>query len=136
MTVARKKEVEDVENSKNLRSNLAQVPCIQYLINIKKKSVSVFLDSGSEINAIHPIFAKEIDLFIRLTDVGALKIDGTMLDTYKIVVAVFLVKNKANWVRFFEQTFLIANISLKIVLEIAFLTLSGADIDFLGHELR
>ena len=58
-----------------------------------------------------------------------------MLDTYGIVVVAFLVKNKANWVRFFEETFLVANISLKEVFRISFLTLSGADVDFLGREL-
>ena len=38
--------------------NLAQVPCIRYPIIFRKKLVlmSVFFDSGSEVNAIHPIF--------------------------------------------------------------------------------
>ena len=38
--------------------------------------------------------------------------------------------------RFFEKTFLVANVSLEVVLGMPFLTLSGTDIDFLGHELR
>ena len=44
--------------------------------------------------------------------------------------------NKANRVRFFEETFLVANVSLEVVLGIFFLTLSGADVNFLGWELR
>ena len=44
--------------------------------------------------------------------------------------------DKANWVKFFEETFLIANISLGVVFGMSFLTLSGADGDFLGRELR
>ena len=63
------------------------------------------------------------------------KIDGTTLDTYKIVIAAFLVKNKINWVRFFEVTFLMANVSPKVVFGMPFLTLSSTDIDFLGREL-
>ena len=59
-----------------------------------------------------------------------------MLDTFRMVVAAFSVTNKANWARLFEETFLVANVSLEVVLEIPFLILSGADIDFLGRELR
>ena len=69
-------------------------------------------------------------------DVGAQKIDGTTLDTYEIVVAAFSVTDKANRVRFFEETFLVANVSPEVVLGMLFLTLSGADVDFSGRELR
>ena len=54
-----------------------------------------------------------------------------MLDTYKIVVIAFLVTDKANRVRFFEKTFLVANVSPEVVFEMLFLTLTDADIDFL-----
>ena len=94
------------------------------------------VDSRSEVNAIYPIFTKQLGLSIRPTDVGAKKIDGTTLDTYEIVVAAFLVMDKTNRVKFFEKTFLVANISPKVVLGIFFLTLSGADVEFLGWELR
>ena len=53
-----------------------------------------------------------------------------------MAVAAFSVKNKANQVRFFEETFLVANISPKVVLGMHFLTLSGANVDFLRCELR
>ena len=52
-----------------------------------------------------------------------------------MVVAAFSVKDKANRVRFFEKTFLVANVSPKVVLGMPFLTLSSADVDFLGREL-
>ena len=98
--------------------------------------VQALIDSGSEVNAIHPTFAKQLGLPIRPTDVGAQKIDGTTLDTYGMVVAAFSVEDKDNRVRFFEETFLVANVSPEIVLGIPFFTLSGADIDFSGRELR
>ena len=91
VTVAREEEVDE-----NLEANLARVPCIRYPINLGKKSVSAVLDSGNEVNAVHPAFAKELGLLIRPTDVGAQKIDGTTLETYGIVVAAFLVENEAN----------------------------------------
>ena len=99
-------------------------------------SVLVFFNSDSEVNIIHPTFAQELRLPIKPTDLKAQKIDGTMLDIYEIVVAAFLVINKANWVRFFEETFLVANISLEIVFGMFFLTLSSEAIDFLNWELR
>ena len=55
-----------------------------------------------------------------------------MLDTFGIIVSAFSVTKKANRVRFFEETFLVANVSLEEVLGMSFLTLSGADIDFAG----
>lgn len=48
----------------------------------------------------------------------------------------FLVNNQGNKVRFLEKNFLIANISLKIIFGISFLTLSGIDVDFLERELK
>ena len=98
--------------------------------------VSMLFDLGSKINAIYSTFAKELGLPIRPIDVGAQKIDGTILDTFGIVVAVFSVADKANQVKFFEKTFLVANISPEVVFEMLFFTLSGVDIDFLGWEIR
>ena len=53
-----------------------------------------------------------------------------------MVVVAFSVTDKANRVKFFEKTFLVANVSPKVVLEMLFLTLSGANVDFSGRELR
>ena len=119
---------------------LERIPCIHYSVQFKKDTskaqVQALIDSGSEVNAIHPTFAKQLGLPIRPTDVGAQKIDGTTLDTHGMVVAAFSVENKANRVRFFEETFLVANVSPEVVFGMLFLTLSGADIDFSGRELR
>ena len=118
---------------------LERVPCINYPVQFKdtdKAPVQALIDSGSEVNAIHPSFVKQLGLPIRPTDVEAQKIDGTTLDTHGMVVAAFSVVDKTNRVRFFEETFLVANVSPKIVLEMLFLTLTGANIDFSGRELR
>ena len=103
-------------------------------MNFGKKSMSALLDSGSEVNAVHPAFAKELGLSIKLADVRSQKIDSNMLETYGMVVVAFSVENKANQIRIFEETFLVANVSPKVVLVIPFLTLSGADVDFLGRS--
>ena len=128
----------DDKKSKGEYPNLARVPCVRYPITFQKKSVSmsVLFDSGSEVNVIQPTLARNLGLSIRPTDVVAQKIDGTMLDTFGMVVSAFSVTDKANRVRFFEETFLVANVSPKVVLGMPFLTLSGADVDFSGRELR
>ena len=93
------------------------------------------VDSESKVNAIYPTFAKQLGLPIRPTDVKAQKIDGTMLDTHGMVVVAFSVENKTNQVSLFEETFLVVNVSLKVVFGMPFLILSGADVDFSGQEL-
>ena len=113
---------------------LEHVPCIHYLVQFKnmgKTLVQALINSRSGVNTIYPSFAKQLGLPIRPTDVGAQKIDGTTLDIHRIVVAAFSVVDKANQVRFFEEIFLVANVSPEIVLGMLFLTLSGANIDFL-----
>ena len=118
---------------------LERVPYIHYLVQFKdtsKTQVQALINSGSEVNAIHLTFAKELGLPIKPTDIGAQKIEGITLDTYGMVVAAFSVENKANRVRFFEETFLVANVSPEVVFGILFLILSGANIDFSGRELR
>ena len=49
--------------------------------------MSALFDSDNKVNVIYPIFVWELGLLIRLIDVGAQKIDGTMLDTFEMVVA-------------------------------------------------
>ena len=53
-----------------------------------------------------------------------------------MVVAAFSVVDKANRVKFFEEIFLVANVSLEVVLGMLFITLSGVDVDYLGQKLR
>ena len=131
ITIAKEEAV-----GENLRSNLAQVLYIHYPINSGKKSVLALLDSGSKVNAIYLAFTKELGLPIRPTNIEVQKIDGTILEIYGIVVAAFLIKDKANQIRFFEEIFLVANVSLEVVFGMLFLILSSADVDFLGRELR
>ena len=93
------------------------------------------INSKSKVNGIYPSFAKQLGFPIKLIDVGVQKIDSIILDTYGMVVAAFSVVDKANRIRFFKKTFLVANVGLKVVFGILFLTLSNADIDFSVWEL-
>ena len=104
--------------------------------DINKAQVRALINSESEVNAIYPTFAKQLGFPIKPTDVGAQKIDGTSMDTYENVVAAFSVVDKANRVKFFEEIFLVANISPEIVFGMPLLILSSINIDFAGRELR
>ena len=128
------------EEALEQEEDLERVPCIHYSVQFKKDTskaqIQALIDSGSEVNAIHLTFVKQLGLPIKPTDVGAQKIDRTTLDTYGMVVVAISVEDKANQVKFFEETFLVANVSPEVVLGMLFLTLSGADVDFSGRELR
>ena len=136
---------EDSEKAIVDAKKLEQVTCIQYPIifpgGITKDGsildpMSALLDLGSEINAMHPAFAKKLGLVVQTTNIDTQKIDGTTLETYKMIVAAFSVTDQADKVRFFEKTFLVANVSPHLVLGMPFLILSGTDVDFPKRELQ
>ncbi len=61
--------------------------------------------------------------------------DGTTLETYGMVVSTFSVSDKDGRKRFFEESFLLADISPDVVLEMPFLIMSNADVDFQARDL-
>ena len=79
---------------------------------------------------MHPVYATKLDLRTRKNDIGIQKINGSYLNTFGIVITGYLVKNKLKKVRFFQKTFLLANIGLEVVLGMLFLTFSRADVRF------
>ncbi len=81
-------------------------------------------------------FAQQLGLKICKTNVGAQKIDGTTLETYEMVVSTFSMLNKDGMERFFEESFLLADIRPDIVFGMLFLTMSNADVDFQSRDLQ
>ena len=118
---------------------LDRVPCIHYPVQFRKDkegaTIRALIDSGSEVNAMTPAYAKQLGLQTRRTDIRAQKIDGSLLATYGMVIAAFQVKDKFGRAQFFQETFLLADTSMEVVLEMLFLTLSNADIQFAEKEL-
>ena len=88
------------------------------------------LDSGSKINVMNPVFARKIGFYIQKTNVGAQKIDGSTLETFGMVIADFQIEDKVGRPRFFQETFLVANIKLEMVLGMPFLKISNTDVSF------
>ena len=124
------------------KATLEQIPCIWYLVRFrqkndkdKDKNVRALIDLGSKVNAMHPAYATKLGLHARKINVGAQKINGSHLDTFKMVIADYSFKNKLKRVRFFQETFLLATISLEVVLEMSFLIFSKANIWFAEQEL-
>lgn len=111
-------------NSINSVSNFKCVSCIYYLVYFSKNwnNIKALINLGSDVNSICLIYAKKIKLFNQKIDIGIQKIDGFTLAILGIVNAAFLIKNKDEKIRFFETTFLLANISLDMVFKIFFLT--------------
>lgn len=116
--------------------DLIQVPYIQYLFTFWEKFVLTLHNLKSEINTIHLIFAQKLGPRIKPINIRTQKIDGIILDIYKMIVVTFLIINQANRVRFFIETFLVVNVSLKIVIRMFFLILNNTNINFLEQELR
>lgn len=93
------------------------------------------IDSGSEINVIHAAYTIKLDLFIRKMDLGIQKINKSHLDSFKMVIAAYSVKDKLERVQFFLKPFLLADICLEVVLGIFFLTFSKANTRFTIRKL-
>ena len=75
-------------------------------------------------------YAAQLGLKVQKTNASTQKIDGSLLKTYSMVIAGFQVLNKLNHSRFFQKTFLLTNISIKVVLGMFFLSFSNVDIQF------
>ena len=71
-----------------------------------------------------PAFAARLGLITRATNVGAQKIDGSPLETYSMALAGFLLQDSLERVRFFEETFLLADTSVEVVLGMPFHSLA------------
>ena len=66
-----------------------------------------------------PAYVSRLGLQARHTNVGAQKVDGSTFQTFRMVLADFQGKDKLRKARFFQKTFLLTDISTKIVLKFA-----------------
>ena len=114
---------------------LERVSCIWYPVTFKDQTEAL-LDSENEVNAISQAFAQQRGFKICNTNVRAQKIDGTILETYGIVVSTFSVSDKDGKERFFEESFLLADVSPDIMLKMLFLIMNNADVDFQARDLQ
>lgn len=63
------------------------------------------------------------------TDIGVWKIDESVLRTYNIMIITgFSIQDRLGKIRNFEKNFLLANISMDVILEMLFLALCNTNI--------
>lgn len=67
-------------------------------------------------------------------NVGIEKIDGLPLEIYGMTSAMFSIQDSPKMIWFFEETFMLTNIGIKIVLKMAFLSFSNTDIKFVESK--
>ena len=124
------------EASKEGHVSLEWVLCIYYPFYFRKNTIGVraLIDSGSEVNAIIPAYTSKLGLKVYSIDVGAQKIDVSTLEIFRIVLASFQVEDKFRRARFFQETFLVANISAEVVLDMPFLIFNNTDVQFVEKK--
>ena len=82
-----------------------------------------------------PAYAKQLGLQVQKTYVRAQKIDGSLLQTFGMVIAGFQVEDKLSKAQFFQKSFLLAETNMEMVLGMSFIALSNANIQFTEKEL-
>ena len=80
-------------------------------------------------------YASKLGLKVCSTNVGAQKINGSTLEMFEMVLASFQIENTIGRARFFQKTFLLADLNIKLVLRMSFFIFSNANIKFAQKKL-
>lgn len=75
-------------------------------------------------------YITHVDLTLTSTNVGIQKIDNLLLKTYGMIIVGFSLIDKLEQMRFFEEIFLLADISMIVFLRMLLLLLSHVNVDF------
>ncbi len=114
---------------------LQRVPCIKYPVEFQNNKVQALVNSGSEVNVMTSAYATKLDFIAQKISIGAQKIDGSQLETYGIVSASFFLLDSLENARFLEETFLLADIMMEVILGMPFLVLSNTDFSLMLKSL-
>ncbi len=126
----------EADTSAQAPKALERVPCIWYPVRFQEgQPIKALIDSNSEVNTITPAYVAKLGLTTRITRIRAQKIDGSLLETYGMVLASFLFQNSLEGVRFFEKTFLLTDTNIEAVLEMLFLVFSNTNFQFGTEKL-
>lgn len=117
---------------------LAQVPYIYYPLLFQNKNQNkarALINYNSEVNTMTLKHTSKLGFQVPQINIKAQKINGSIFETFGIILASFQIKDKLRRARFFYETFLLANISVEGILRIFFLKLSNINIQFLKKKL-
>lgn len=106
------------------------VSYIHYLILFKEEEVQAPINSGIVFNAIKLVYSLKLGLKILCTNVGAQKIDDSIVKIFEIVITIFQIEDNLDLTQYFQETFLSADINMEIFLEIFFIISSNTNIQF------
>lgn len=81
------------------------------------------------------VYAFKLGFWVHRINVEAKKIDDSTLKMIRIVLASFELEKKLGKSTFFHKTFLLADISVEVVLMMFFLTFSNVELLFSEQEL-
>ena len=90
--------------------------------------VLALFDIEKKINVMTSAYTVQPGLKGQRINISAQKNNRFSLKSYKIVIAKFQILDKLGCSCFFQETFLLANICIKMVLGIFFLILSNIDV--------
>lgn len=130
--ISKKSVLESHSSEPNVKLQL--VPYIQYLLQFSLELVQAFVDSENKINIMNPSFTKKRGFQISKSEVSTKIIDSFRLETYKRVIILFLINDKAKSLQFFRENFLLFNISMDIAVGMLFLISSNVEINFTDQE--
>lgn len=111
--------------------------CIQYPIQFQGSEVGkikVLINCNSENNVITPAYLTKWWLRPKPINNSTQKLHGLPPEIYDIASASFLLYNNLGKIWFFEETFLVADINIKVVLKMPFIALGNIDVDFTELE--
>lgn len=128
---------EDLDKGSPAR-DLETVKCITWNVKLNKgnKEVLALLDSGSEANLISQGYASELPLKIMDTSWGLATINKQQISIQGMVIAGFEVTDSLDHTRYFEETFLIADIPQPVVLGMPFLKLGNPDVSWTARTMQ
>ena len=95
----------------------------------KSKIFSALADSDAEIDIINRTTAKRMRLFLLNTNIGLSAIHGEAVKTYGMHYIEFQQEDNQGRVRYFQDTFLAADISTRMILDMPWLAVANPDID-------
>ena len=75
-----------------------------------------------------PAYAIQLGFQVLKTDVGAQKMNSSLLRTFGMVIAGFQIEDKVGKAWFSQESFLLAETSIEVVLGMPFFILSNANI--------
>ncbi len=96
----------------------------------KTKSFSALADSGAEVNIINRVTAQKMGLPILNTNIGLSAIHGEAVKTYGMHYIEFQQEDQQGRVRYFQDTFLAADINTRMILGMPWLTMANPNIDW------